>query len=103
MIINVGFDLARKGKEVKNAENALKVVHLKNVLKTGFAPIAFTEKKFIKLLNDYLVNPRKDYLKRKEIFNKYVNINPGKSGEIIGQKLVDLMNNNFDDNLNFGR
>ena len=90
-IINVGFDMARQGRLVKNSENAVKCKHIKNVIKNGFAPIAYTKNELLELLNEYLADPKKDSSKRKEIYDKFLSINPGNSGRVIGQQIIELL------------
>lgn len=86
-IINIGFDDSRRMVGYKTNEIMHRETHLKRVLSNGFTSEAKTEEEFIDLLIKYLINPKMDSEKRKEIFNEYVDYNFGNSGESIAKKI----------------
>jgi hypothetical protein len=72
-------------------EVILKHNHVRRILETGGVKTAFTHQDFINYINQYLKNPHIDSEGRKQIVNQEIGPYPGQAGKIIGQKLLEIL------------
>ncbi len=92
-VISILFDGNKKREYKDSVRRYLDYPHIKSLYSFGGIKVAYSYKQLLKLINDYLKNPKKDWQKRASIIEQELYKIDGNSSKRICNHLLKVLNN----------